>query len=56
MSQQSTGITVKPVFKGHLYIREKVSLHHRFFNMGKIGHRSEKVSPDHMVSPCRSVP
>ena len=44
-----------------LYPREsvptwQVSLHHRFFNMGKIGHRSEKVSPDHRVSPRRSVP
>ena len=33
--------TVKPVFKGHLNIQEKVSLHHRcpiirFLNMGKI--------------------
>ena len=34
----------------------QVSLHHRVLNMGKIGHRSEKVSPDHRVSPRCSVP
>ena len=34
-----------------------VSLCHRFFyNMGKIGDSSEKVSPDHRVSPGHSVP
>ena len=30
--------TVKPVYKRHLNIPDNVSLHHRFFNMGKIGH------------------
>ena len=44
-----------------LYPRESVptwpvSLHHRFLNMGKIGHRFEKVSPDHRLSSRRSVP
>ena len=43
------------------YLREsvpmwQVSLHHRFYNMGKIGHCSEKVSTVHRVSPHRSVP
>ena len=54
--------TVKPVFKEKpQYPREsvptwQVSLRHRFLNMGKIGHRSEKVSPDHRLSPRHSVP
>ena len=54
--------TVKPVFKGHLYIREKVSLHDRCpfvtgsLTWGEIGHRFKKVSPDHRVSPRHSVP
>ena len=48
-------------WQGHLYIREKVSLHdislhHRFLNMGQIGHHSEKVSPDHRVSPSSPCP
>ena len=34
----------------------QVSLRHMLFNMGKIGHGSEKVSPGHRVSPHRSVP
>ena len=43
------------------YLREsvptwRVSLQHRFLKMGQIGHRSEKLSPDHRVSPHRSVP
>ena len=45
--------TVKPVFKGHLNIQEKVSLHHRFLNMGQIGHCFKKVSPDHSVPEDR---
>ena len=43
-----------------LYPREsvptwQVSLHHRFLNMGKMGHRSEKMSPDHRLSSHRSA-
>ena len=34
----------------------QVSLRHRFLNMGKIGHHSDKVSPAHRVSSYRSVP
>ena len=54
--------TVKPVFKGHSqYSREsvpmwRVSLHRRFLNLKKTGHRSEEMSPDHRVSFYRSVP
>ena len=49
--------TVKPVFKGHLNIW--VSLHDRCpFITGFLawGNCSEKMSPDHRVSPHRSVP
>ena len=43
------------------YLREsvptwEVSLRHSFLNMGKIGHRFEKVSPDHRLFSRRSVP
>ena len=45
---------VKPVLQGHLYIPEKVFFRYRFFNMGKMGHHSEAVSP-HQNVPSRQV-
>ena len=52
-----TKITAKPVFKGQLNITEKVSLHHRFLNMGKMGHCYEKTHHcDQRVSSHESVP
>ena len=44
-----TSISQTPQYPRHLNIPEKVSLHHRFLNMGKIGHGSEKVSPRRSV-------
>ena len=48
--------TVKPVLKWHSNMQEKVSLHHRFFNMWNIGHSFEKISPDHSVSSHLNIP
>ena len=65
MSSEQTNYpgTVKPVFKGHCNILEKVSPLHRCpfiagsFDLWKDReHHSEKMSSDHRVSPCRSVP
>ena len=53
---QSPGKTHVPVFKGTPRSTSKRKcpymtgvLHDRFLNMGEIGHRSEKTSPDHRV-------
>ena len=55
--------TVKPVFRGHLNIPEKVSPHDRcpihlgfILSIVKIGPCSEKIGPDHRVSSHPSAP
>ena len=47
-------VAIFPDFS-HDPVTWQVTLHHRFLNMGKIWNRSEKVSPNHRVSPHRSV-
>ena len=45
-----------PMYPGENVPIWQVSLHHRFLNMEKIGHHSEKMCPDHRVSSHWSVP
>ena len=56
MSYSKTCLQGTPLYPRESVPTWHVSLHRRFLNMGKIGHRSDKVSPDHRVSPHRSVP